>query len=141
MADAVVLDPSACMALLENEAGADIVETHLLEARAGRAAIHGSFATLTEVEYITTQERNATDAGEALAKIKAWLVQWHHTDDVMCSAAAKLKAAHKLSFADSFIVALAQRLDATLLHKDPEMDAPGDAVKQRMLPPKSEALI
>jgi transcription termination factor NusB len=32
-----------------------------------------------------------------------------------------------------------QRLDATLIHKDPEMDALGGAVKQRMLPLKSGA--
>ncbi len=139
MADALVLDTSACLALLEDEAGADIVEAHLLEARAGRIALHGSFATLTEVEYITTQERGAGDAAEALGKMKAWPVQWHHSDDAMCSTAAKFKAAHKLSFADSFVVALAQRLDATLIHKDPEMAALEGAVKQRMLPPKSGA--
>lgn len=139
MGDAVVLDTSACFALLENEAGADVVEKHLLEARAGRAALHGSFATLTEVEYIVTQERGALDAAEALGKMKAWPLQWHHSDDAMCSAAAKLKAAHKLSFADSFVVALAQQLDATLVHKDPEMATLGGAVKQQMLPPKSGA--
>lgn len=139
MADPAVLDTSACFALLENEAGADIVEAHLLEARAGRTALHGSFATLTEVEYITTQERDAAAADLALRKMKAWPVQWHHTDDAMCSAAAKLKAAHQLSFADSFVVALAQRLEATLVHKDPEIAALGDAVKQQTLPPKQGA--
>lgn len=136
MADALVLDTSACLAFLENEEGAEIVEAYLLEGRAGRSALHGSFATLTEVEYIVTQERGAADAAEALGKMKAWPVGWHHTDDAMCSAAAKLKAAHKLSFADSFVVALAQRLDATLVHKDPEIEALGAAVKQRMLPAK-----
>ena len=136
MAERAVLDTSACFALLENEAGADIVEAHLLEARAGRASLGASFATLTEVEYIVTQERGATDALDAIEKMKAWPVQWHHSDDAMCSAAAKLKAANRLSFADSFIVALAQRLDAVLLHKDPEIADLGGAVKQQMLPSK-----
>ena len=36
MADALVLDTSACFALLEDEAGADVVETHLVDAREGR---------------------------------------------------------------------------------------------------------
>ena len=137
MAEAVALDTSACLALLENEDGAEIVETYLLEARAGNALLHGSFVTLTEVEYIVTQERGGADATEALEKVQAWPMQWHHSDDAMCSAAAKLKAAHKLSFADSFVVALAQRLDATLVHKDPEIEALGAAVKQQMLPPKT----
>jgi len=139
VADALVLDTSACLAFLENEEGAEIVEAYLLEARDGRSVLHGSFATLTEVEYIVTQERGRADAAEALGKMKAWPVGWHHTDDAMCGAAAKLKAANKLSFADAFIVAPAQWLDATLVHKDPEMDALGGAVKQRMLPTKTGA--
>jgi uncharacterized protein with PIN domain len=56
--EAIVLDTSACFAFLENEPGADIVETHLLDARAERVAVHASFASLTEVEYITLQERD-----------------------------------------------------------------------------------
>jgi hypothetical protein len=60
----------------------------------------------------------------------------HHSDNEWCSAAAKLKAAHKLSFADSFVVSLVQRLNATLVHKDPEIAALAGALKQQMLPPK-----
>ena len=48
MADVLVLDTSACLAFLENEEGAEIVEAYLLEARAGGVALHGSFATLTD---------------------------------------------------------------------------------------------
>jgi len=62
VADALVLDTSACFAFLEDEAGADVVESYLIEAREGRKVIQLSFATLTEVEYITTQERSAADA-------------------------------------------------------------------------------
>ncbi len=75
MADAVVLDTSACFAFLENEAGADIVETYLLDAKAERFVVHASFVSLTEVEYITMQERSAADATAALAKIKGWPVR------------------------------------------------------------------
>ncbi len=137
MADAVVLDTSACFAFLENEAGADIVESYLLDARAERVAIHASFASLTEVEYITIQERSAADATEVLAKMKGWPVRWHHTDDVLCSEAAKLKAAHKISFADAFVAATALRLNAMLVHKDPEFDALDGIVKLHPLPPKT----
>ena len=136
MADVVVLDTSACFALLEDEAGADVVQAHLLDARAGSTAIHASFVTLTEVEYITTQEHGAADAASALAKIKAWPMSWHHSDDAVCAAAARLKAAHKISFADSFVAALAQSLDATLVHKDPEFGSLTGLIKQQMLPPK-----
>lgn len=137
MADAVVLDTSACFAFLENEAGADIVETYLLDARAERIAVHASFASLTEVEYITIQERSAADASAALAKMKGWPVRWHHTDDVLCSEAAKLKAAHKISFADAFVAATALRINAMLVHKDPDFDALKGIIKLHPLPPKT----
>ena len=139
MANAVVLDTSACFALLEDEAGADIVESYLVDARAGRGVIHGSFATLTEVEYITLQERGAADALAALTKIRAWPVLWHHTDDALCSEAAKLKAAHKVSFADAFVAATAQRFQGTLVHKDPDFEVLKGVIQLQSLPPKTAA--
>jgi predicted nucleic acid-binding protein len=140
VADAVVLDTSACFAFLENEAGADIVETYLLDARAELVAIHASFASLTEVEYITMQERSAADATTALAKMKGWPVRWRHTDDLLCSDAAKLKAAHKISFADAFVAAMALRFNAMLVHKDPEFNALNGIVKLHPLPPKTSSV-
>ena len=104
---------------------------------AGGIQLHASFVSLTEVEYITLQEEGQQVAEERLAEFKALPVQWHHSDDVLCSAAAKLKAAHQLSFADAFVAALAQRLSAKLVHKDPEFTALAGIVKLEMLPPKS----
>jgi predicted nucleic acid-binding protein len=136
VADALVLDTSACFAFLEDEAGADVVESYLVEAKEGRRVIHLSFATLTEVEYITTQERSASDAAAALAKMKAWPIQWLDSDEALCGEAAKLKAAHKVSFADAFVAATARRLNATLVHKDPDFDALKGIIKHHALPPK-----
>jgi predicted nucleic acid-binding protein len=136
--ETVVLDTSACFALLENEAGADEVEGYLIDASAGSIALHGSFATLTEVDYIVTQERSAADAAAALDKLKAWPVQWLHSDEMLCSEAAKLKAAHKVSFADAFVAATAQRVGATLVHEDREFEALKGVIKLRPLPPKTD---
>jgi predicted nucleic acid-binding protein len=136
VAQTLVLDTSACFAFLEDEAGADVVESFLVEAKEGRRVIHLSFATLTEVEYITTQERSAADAAAALAKMKVWPIQWLHSDEALCGEAAKLKAAHKVSFADAFVAATAQRLGATLVHKDPDFDALKGIIKLHPLPPK-----
>ena len=137
MAERFVLDTSAWLALDEKESGADEVEAILARAWLGEVELHASFVTLTELEYIRTQERDAAQAAELLEFARAQPGTWHHSDDALCSAAAILKAAHKMSFADSFIAALAQRLDATLIHKDPEMNSLGTMIKQRMLPPKS----
>jgi len=101
--------------------------------------VHASFATLTKLEYIRTQERDAQQASELLEMARSQRVTWQHSDGALCSAAAKLKAAHKVSFADAFVAATAQRLNATLVHKDPQFDALQGIIKLHALPPKSGA--
>ena len=137
VAEAFVLDTSAFLTLTEEEEGVDVVKARIAAAVEGTVELHASFVSLTEVEYISVQEKGQAVADVRLADMRALPIRWHHTDDAMCSAAAKFKAAHKLSFADSFVVALAQKLDATLIHKDPEIEALGPVVKQEMLPPKT----
>lgn len=139
MADRFVFDTSAWLALDEAEPGAGEVEALLAEAWLGNAEIHASFVTLTELEYIRTQDRDAAQAAELLSWAKSQPVTWHHSDVALCSEAAKLKSGYKISFADSFVGATVQRLDATLVHKDPEFDALAGVVKLRALPPKSGA--
>jgi ribonuclease VapC len=136
VAEAFVLDTSAWIALDEKVSGADAVEAIIAAAWLGRAEVHAAFVTLTELEYIRTREFDAPQAVELLAFARAQRVTWHHSDDEWCAAAAKLKARHALSLADAFVAGLARRLNATLVHKDPEFAALGHAVKQQMLPPK-----
>ncbi len=139
MAESFVLDTSAFIALDEREPGAEEVEAMLARAWLGEAEVHASFATLTELEYIRTQEQDAQQATELLTFAKSQPLKWHHTDDSLCSEAAKLKAVHKVSFADAFVAATAKRLNATLVHKDPEFDALAGMIKLHGLPPKTGA--
>jgi len=136
VAESFVLDTSAWLALDEAEPGAEEVEAILARAWSGKAEVHACFVTLTELEYIRTQERDAEQAAELMAFANSQQVTWHHSDNTLCSAAAKLKAAHRISFADSFVAALAQRLNATLIHKDPEFNTLNGVVTLAMLPPK-----
>ena len=101
------------------------------------AVVLDTSASLTEVEYITAQEEGADSARQGLADLNALPVQWRHSDAALCHAAATLKAAHKISFADAFVAATAKRFDATLVHKDPEFHSLAGEVKQHTLPPKS----
>ena len=136
--DNVVLDTSAWFALAESEPGADEVEAYVAAAWLGRASLHSSFVCLTELQYIRTNEQGAESAAKFVSWVKQQPVQWHHSDDTLCGEAAKLKAAHKVSFADSFVAATAQRFDAVLVHKDPEFDALKDLIKLHALPAKSK---
>ena len=137
MAEIYVLDTSAWLALNEGEPGADQVEAIIASAWLDDLEIHCSFVTLAELEIIRTRETSPAAAAELIEWVNAQPIHWHHSDTAICRTAAKLKAANKLSFADSFIVALAVQLNATLVHKDPEMAALGDKVKQHILPLKT----
>jgi predicted nucleic acid-binding protein len=137
VAEAFLLDTSAIMAFIEDEPGADQVQSILLAADAGSLSLYGCFVSLTEVEYITRQERGEIIAERRLRDLRNLPVQWIHADDTLCSAAAKLKATHRISFADAFVAAAALRVDATLLHKDPEFLPLAPILKQLALPPKS----
>jgi predicted nucleic acid-binding protein len=136
VADIFILDTSALLTFIEDEPGADQVQAVLFEAAAGRSKLYACFVSLTEVQYITHQERGEIVAQQRLADLRKLQIQWVHSDDELCSAAAKLKAAHRMSFANSFVAATAQRFDATLIHKDPEFQALATILKQIMLPPK-----
>jgi len=136
VADILLLDTSAIMAFLEDEPGADQVQAALGQAVQVRSIIYASFVSLTEVEYITRQERGEQVSQERSSSLQKLPIQWIHSDDTLCSAAAKLKATHRNSFADSFVAATAMSLDATLIHKDPEFNALAATIKQMMLPPK-----
>ena len=135
--DNVVFDTSAWFALAESEPGADEVEAHVAAAWLGRASLHSSFVSLTELQYIRTNEQGAESAAKLVAWVKQQPVQWLHSDNALCGEAAKLKADHKVSFADAFVAATARRCDAVLVHKDPEFNALAGIIQLHPLPPKS----
>lgn len=139
VADSFLLDTSAFIALTDKEPGFERVQHLLKAARRGDVELHASFVTLTEVRYILTYDRGEAKAARISAALRKFPVRWHHSDDALCEEAAKLKAMHKLSFADAFVAATARRLDATLIHNDPEFNAVSGVMKQRMLPPKGTA--
>jgi predicted nucleic acid-binding protein len=58
------------------------------------------------------------------------------SDEPLGLAAARIKASHKLSVADAWIAATAERLGATLVHKDPEFEALAGSIRLQALPPK-----
>jgi hypothetical protein len=82
-------------------------------------------------------EPGAEASRAAIADMKRLAVAWQHSDDALCASAAEAKAAHKVSFADAFVMAAALRLDAVLVHKDPELAAVPAPSKQELLPLKT----
>ena len=136
MADPLLLDTSAILAFTEDEPGADQVQAALLDTDAGVLLLHACFVTLTEVEYIARQERGELAAEQRIDELRSLPILWVHSDRALYSAAAKLKAGHRISFADAFVAAATLRFDATLVHRDPEFLPLRPMLKQLVLPPK-----
>jgi PIN domain nuclease of toxin-antitoxin system len=68
VAETFVLDTSALLTFIEDEPGADQVQAALFEAAAGRSQLYACFVSLTEVQYITLQER------EIRLRSSEWLI-------------------------------------------------------------------
>jgi predicted nucleic acid-binding protein len=95
------------------------------------------FLVLLETYYITLQEQteDVADRRYALLKQLPATVLWD-VDEPTLLTAGRLKAAYRLSLADSLIAAFALRHQAVLVHKDPEMAALAETVPLETLPYK-----
>lgn len=125
-----MLDTSALFTLIEDEAGAARVE-EVLRTR----SVVISWMSLLEVAYVTQQERSVAEAERRYALIKALPVTlaWQIEEETLLTA-ARLKATHRVSLADAVIAAYAIRMNAILLHKDPEFEALSGQVQLEALP-------
>lgn len=84
-----------------------------------------------------SQEQGQAIADERLQLLKDLPLVQESLDDVLVTNIGKLKATHKLSFADCCIAGLAQYKEATLVHKDPEFAQLTD-ISQHPLPYKTK---
>lgn len=134
MAEPVVLDTSAVLAYVDDEDGAEIVAHYLRVGLRGGVSLCASFVTLTEIRYITIQEKDESRADYLVGLVKSWPLIWVYPDERQCLLAARYKAAYRISLADSFVAAAASMLDAILVHKDPEFDPMDDELRLRALP-------
>ena len=130
------LDTSAIMAFLEGEPGAERVEALLGAGHRGEVRIFAAFATRMELLYLVEQEKGPADLARLKGLMQFWPITWVHSDDGLCDSAASIKAKCRVSFADAFVAATAARMDATLVHRDPEFTPLTGWLAQEMLPPK-----
>lgn len=115
-----VLDSFALLAHLEGEAGAAQVRAALKAAALGRAQVFVSIINVGELAYITERERGLVQAQIALNAVEQLPIQILDATRERVLAAAHIKAAHALAYADAFAVAAAQEMGATVLTGDPE---------------------
>jgi predicted nucleic acid-binding protein len=116
-----VLDTSALISFKENEPGADDVDRILREA-GPKHLVYVSFMTLMEFFYIVQQEQGESTARRSYLELKQLPLHVVESDEELGLAAARIKASHRLSVADAWVAATAERLGAILVHKDPEFE-------------------
>lgn len=134
-AETFVLDTSALLCLKENEPGASEVES-ILRRQGKKETVFVSFMSIMELAYILEQEQGEATAREGVLQLKQLPLQVVESDEPLGLAAARIKAGHKLSVADAWIAATAERLGATLVHKDPEFEPLAKIIRLKALPPK-----
>jgi len=113
----VVLDAWALLAVLNDEPPAARVE-QAIDEEVGVI----SWINLGEVLYRAIPRRGERRAMDAVRAVSRRL-QVEDVDAPLVLDAARLKAAHRLSYADAFCVATAQRHGAPLYTGDPEIVA------------------
>jgi len=131
-----VLDTSAILTLIEDEAGAERVDSLLRNQE-----IFLPWIVLLEITYISWQELGEAEAERRLAYLKLLPVTFlWEADEPTLLIAARLKATYHLSLADAIIAAFTIRLEATLIHKDPEYEILTGQMKLEALPYKTQSL-
>ncbi len=127
-----VLDTSALLAFIEQEAGAERVREVIL-----KNSIIIPWLSILEVVYISQRELDEEEAVTRYALLKKLdaNIIWD-ADEALLLNAARIKSTHSLSLTDSVIAAIATQHKAILLHKDPEYEPLQDVVEMEILPYK-----
>ena len=131
-----ILDTSALLAYIEDEDGAEYAEDLLIKAERNEISIYIAFVSLTEVMYITLQEKDEGTAQARVDLIKSLSCTIEESSESLNFSAARLKAKNRISLADAYIAALCQKQNGILVHKDPEFEKLSPAINQHKLPYK-----
>jgi len=115
-----VLDSYALLAYLEAEPGSNRVKEFLEMAAAGKCHLYMCVINLGEVLYIVERERGLPVAQETLACIDELPIKIIDVDRTLTLAAAHLKMACPIAYADCFAAALSRGKNASLVTGDPE---------------------
>ena len=136
-ADTYILDTSALLTFIEDENGSDIVNDLLFRAENGEIRIYLAFISITEVYYITLQEKGKVEALRRTGLIQSLAVQIEESSEVLNLRAGNLKANNRISLADAYIAAFCMLNDGILVHKDPEFEKLSPMVEEQRLPYKT----
>jgi uncharacterized protein len=123
-----VLDSWALIAWIRDEPSAEVVDHLLNQAERQKLLLHVSWIHIGEVYYMLARKAGVSTAELFLAKVPLLPVRLHSPNPVMVVQAARLKASHRISYADGFAIAFAIETGASVVTGDPEIQALQDLV-------------
>lgn len=116
------LDAWALLAFLQGEEpAASRVRDVMEDAQNGNTRLCMSIVNVGEVYYRVGKTKGAKEADGVLTELYLLPMEIISADDETVLAAARLKMAHAISYADSFAIVTAQQKNAILLTGDPEL--------------------
>lgn len=122
MSNDFALDAWAILAFLQGEESAATRVREVIEgAQEGTARLFISIINIGEVYYRIGKLHGPKEAEATLKDLFLLPIEVLSADDDTVLAAARLKMAHVLSYADAFAAVTTQQKDATLLTGDPEL--------------------
>jgi ribonuclease VapC len=127
----VVVDAWAALAFLRKEGPADAsMRRYLRRAHAGNLRLVMNVVNLGEVYYRTIQLAGVDGADERVRLLRRLPIEMLAAREPLAMEAGRIKARHRLSFADAFAVATARVERGSILTGDPEILAlPRDVVR------------
>lgn len=118
-----VLDASAILRYLENQAGAARVEELINQARTARGTLSISAVNWGEILYVLRRKLSPDDAILIANKLRALPITISPVTQLDAESAAEFKSQYALPYADSFAAALTSSLKATLVTADFDLKA------------------
>ena len=134
MSDTWVLDSFALLALLGSEPGGEDVARLLRQAQSGDARLLMTWVNVGEVAYIVERRWGRTRLHQMLGTLEATTIEMVPVGRALALAAARIKATHPLTYADTFAAALAMQTDAALVTGDPEFHLLEEVLRIHWLP-------
>jgi len=124
-----VVDSWALLAWLRDEKPAAHVRNVLQQAEAGDIQLLMSWINAGEVYYMLARKHGSAMADEFLIRLPSLPIRLVKPDEGAVIAAARLKSSRRISYADGFAAALAQKEDAALITGDAELRGLSDVIE------------
>jgi len=116
----LVLDTWSVVAYFEDEPSGEQVADLIADAQESGASLAMSVVNAGELWYLMARRSSEADANEAVAELRQLGIRLVEVDWDLARVAASFKSKRRMSFADCFAAALAQRSKAKLVTGDSE---------------------